>query len=159
LDIGATFKPFVFWQNYEDYFLNQMAFNASIKLEYRWRPWISLVLDAGYNEFKLPPTPRNNNRVTRYHWWNIVPSIRYYFPFNNFKPYLTGGPGLFMPREGNNRLGFKVGLGFDYSLSDRFIFEIGTEYLYLFEKEGDPHFNGGRFAYQHVHTGISYRLN
>jgi len=142
----------IVWEKYQDYFELHGCFNAIINLEYRWRLW-SVVLDIGYNEFKLKEFDRH------YHWWNITPSIRYHIPMKRFKPFINVGPGLYIPREGNNRFGFKAGLGFDYDIGNGLLFEMGTDYHQVFSKKGDANFGGKKFAFQHFHVGVIYCLN
>lgn len=97
--------------------------------------------------------------MEHYHWWNITPSIRYHFPMKRFKPFINVGPGLYIPREGNNRLGFKAGLGFDYEIGNGLLFEMGTDYHQLFSRKSDSNFGGKKFAFQHFHVGVVYCLN
>jgi opacity protein-like surface antigen len=133
--------------------INGLNFNCIINLEYRWSCWWSVVLDIGYNDFK------RKEINDHFHWWNITPSIRFHFPLKRFKPFINIGPGFYIPREGDNRLGVKAGLGFDYQISDRLLFEMGTDYHHTFAKKAEANFDGKKFAFQHFHVGVVYCLN
>ena len=155
--VGGT----IIWNKSPSTYLrnNEPHINIIINWEYYWRcPHWSLALEIGYNDFK------RKELNDHFPWWNISPSLRYHFPLKRFKPFINTGPGLYIPREGEIRLGVKAGLGIDYQINDRLLFEMGTDYHHTFAKKTVTSFDGiklaidNKFAFQHFHVGFAYSL-
>ena len=147
---GATY-PYDEW--YEDTF----CFNAIVDFEYKLK-WIlgywALAVEFAYNDFKW-----DELEVKRHFpWWNVSTTIRYYYPVMRFRPFIDIGPGFYIPDEGDNRFGAKLGLGVGYAISDRVVIEVGTDYHSIFSGEEDTLHQDEGTSFQHFHAGIIYRL-
>ena len=119
-------------------------------------PWRSeFTLEVGYNEFKWD-LPGLNASNQKFYWFNVNPAIRLTFGKSNIKPFISAGPGIYFPKEGNARLGLKGGLGFNYQISDRFMVEIGGDYHYISLKEGN--ILGKSTDFFHAHGGIVFTM-
>jgi len=122
---------------------------------YCWCRWI-LLIELGYNNFQWD-IPEGMLTDKTFHWWNINPSLRYYLGEGNIKPYLTFGPGVYLYKYENanlTRFGGKIGLGFDYNLSDRVMFEMGGDFHHVFLKAEDSLAWKKAFSFPHVHAGF-----
>ncbi|NIM80591.1 MAG: hypothetical protein GTN53_13350 [Candidatus Aminicenantes bacterium] len=112
----------------------------------------------GYNSFKWDPDlvdPADDN----FYLWNVNMTLRRYFGKARFRPFINFGPGLYAPRLGTPRPGFKAGLGIDIQISDRVYFELGSDYHHMFLKEDDLFylFTEKKYFF-HAHGGIVIRL-
>jgi len=113
-------------------------------------PWPEFTLEVGYNVFQWNLGIPGLNE--KFHWWNVNPTMRLTFGKGHLKPYLSAGPGLYFPKEGNARLGFKGGLGIDFQLSEKFMIEMGADYHYISLKEDIIW--GKSFNFFHSHAGM-----
>jgi hypothetical protein len=143
---GGMTKP------YDDWYENTYCFNSIVNFEYHFITRWALVLELAYNDFKWLGTREH------FPWWNISPTIRYYFQIKRLKPFINLGPGFYIPHEGDNRIGAKLGLGLDYPISNRINIEIGTDYHYLLEGNVESLNQDRKTSFQHFHTGIIYKL-
>jgi len=126
--------------------------NFVVNFEYRRRRF-SYVLELAYNDFMLADIDEH------FHWWNVSPTIRYHLPVSDkVRAYVNVGPGLYIPEDGDIRFGGKVGLGVDFHLSKRFIFEMGTDYHTTFGKGEMGEYKDSKFSFQHFHAGFVYKL-
>jgi gingipain R len=142
---GAT-KPFDEW--YE----NTFCFNSIVNFEYHYKLHWAFVLEMAYNDFKWPDLNKH------FPWWNISVTYRYYYPLSKFKPFINAGPGLYIPDEGINRLGVKMGLGLDYPITDRINFEIGSDFHYITEGKKEILNQNKKTSFQHFHTGFTFKI-
>lgn len=143
---GGVTRPYDEW--YEETF----CFNAIVNFEYHFTLRWAVVLEVAYNDFRW------EEQNQRFHWWNFSGTMRYYHPMEKFKPFINIGPGLYIPDEGDNRFGAKIGLGIDYPITDRINIEIGTDYHYIFEGNKEILNQNKKTSFQHFHTGITYKL-
>ena len=137
---------------YDDWYEETGCFNWVVNFEYHfsWR-W-ALVFEVAYNDFMWREPSEH------FPWWNISPTLRYYIPTERLRPYLSIGPGLYIPDEGSNRFGVKVGVGIDYLVNDRLGFEIGTDYHTIFPVDDETLYQDNRTSFQHFHGGLIYRV-
>jgi hypothetical protein len=137
---------------YEDWYEDTFCFNYIVNFEYHFTLRWAVVLEVAYNDFRwIDPDDR-------FPWWNISPTLRYYPPMGRVSPFINCGPGFYMPDEGDNRFGFKVGLGVDYPVTDNIRIEAGTDYHFIPADEEAMYFQDRKTAFQHFHTGIIFRL-
>jgi len=145
---GGVTSPYDEW--YEDTY----CFNAIVNLEYHFALRWAVVMEVAYNDFRW-------ERNQRFQWWNFSGTMRHYYPIANiakFKPFINIGPGFYIPDEGDNRFGAKIGTGVDYPITDRINIEIGTDYHYIFEGNKEYLNQNKKTSFQHFHTGITYKL-
>jgi len=143
---GGYTKPYEEW--YEDAY----NYNAILNLELRWRWNWAFVFELGYNDFNWQDYDKH------FVWWNISTTARYYFPMMNFKPFLNIGPGLYIPDNGDNRFGAKIGFGFEYAFNNRIVFEGGTDFHYIFPGSKRELYQNKKTTFQHFHAGFVFRL-
>lgn len=145
---GGYTKPYNEW--YED----ALHYNIILDLEFRPKKAWGFDVEVGYNDFKLIDNDKH------FPWWNISGTVRYYFGvlMGNFQPLINIGPGLYIPDEGDMRLGAKFGLGIDYILTDRIMFEMGIDYHNIFPAKEKRQDQDKRTSFQHYHGGIIFRL-
>ena len=112
-------------------------------------PWWHFTVEVGYNAFKWDLAEVDET----FHWWNVNPTLRLTFGKSKLKPFISAGPGVYFPKDGDAQFGVKAGLGFDFQLSDKFMFEIGADYHNIFLKEED--FIWGKSTdFFHAHGGF-----
>ncbi len=114
-----------------------------------------LTLEFGYNEFKWAHLGLNESNK-KFYWWNVNPTIRLIFGKSNLKPFISAGPGIYFPKEGSARLGFKGGLGLDYQINDRFMLEIGADYHYILLKDNIIWGKSTDFFHAHGGVGVTF---
>jgi hypothetical protein len=109
----------------------------------KW-PRINFAIEMGYNTKKMNSVmngfkePLGTNAFNeKFYWLSANPTIRLTFGKSNLQPFIKGGPGIYFPKRGKARLGFKGGVGLGLHLSKPFIIEIGGDYHYIFLKEGN----------------------
>lgn len=145
LHSGATY-PYNEW--YEDTF----CFNAIVNIEYHFRLRWAAVFEVAYNDFRW------REQDQRFHWWNFSGTMRYYFPIGNVRIFVNAGPGLYLPDEGDTRLGVKAGLGINFPLSDRLMFEAGSDYHAIFAGNKEILNQNKSTSFQHFHVGVVFKL-
>lgn len=145
---GGVTKPYDEW--YEDTF----CFNSIIDFEYRLKLKWAIVLELAYNDFKWYEPEFKEH----FPWWNISATVRYYYPIKKFRPYIDFGPGLYIPDEGNSRFGVKFGLGIGYTITDRIVIEVGTDYHNIFPGNEERLYQDRKTSFQHFHAGVIFRL-
>lgn len=119
--------------------------NVLIDADYHFSTQYSLVALFGYNDFKSKSTSIDDN-----YWINLSANLRYYQTFGGpWSVYLGGGPGLYIPENGNNELGVNAGLGFDYDYSSLIKFEFGADYHSMFDQD---------IKFMHSHIGVIFRF-
>lgn len=109
-------------------------------------------IEWGWNRFKIEGLDENFD-IT-----NFSPSIRYKFKAGKLNPYLLAGPGLYMPEEGDSKLGIKIGLGVDYRISNHFYLNAGTNFNNVFLVDSRFANNDKNFSFQVFQTGLLFRL-
>jgi len=132
----------------------QESFSLTFAFDPDWRcgnePWkpklpkprVGISFDLAYvkmnsvmNAFK--ETLGTNALNEKFYWLSANPTICLTFGKSHVKPFIKGGPGIYFPKGGKARLGFKGGVGLGFHLSKPFIIEIGGDYHYIFLKEGN----------------------
>ena len=118
---------------------------------------VVIVLDIGVNNFELDFDDLILDNKWR--WVNINPTMRYYFGKRSRRlmPFLTFGPGLYIPKEGDIRGGGKLGFGIDFSISKRLMVEIGTDYHHVFLKDSDL-YKDQKSDFFNAHAGFILQL-
>lgn len=142
LGAGLTFgtEPFIAKSGQENFSFNIGTTGYPVDEEGKKIPWwvrpkVNVIIDFGYYAFKEALVP--NARNEKFYWLSANPTIRLTFGKSNLKPFIKGGPGIYIPKNGKVRLGFKGGLGLEFQLSKRFMIEMGGDYHYIFLKEGN----------------------
>lgn len=119
--------------------------NITVDADYHLRSKWSLVLMAGYNDFKAKTSSVFDN-----YWINLLANLRYYMPVRNpWSVYLGAGPGYYIPENGDNEFGASTGLGLNYKFNNRFSFELGADYNTLF---------GTDISFTQSHIGVVFRF-
>lgn len=96
---------------------------------------VVFLIDLGITNFELD---FDDERLDdKWRWLTINPAMRYYFGQKSLMPFLTIGPGLYIPKKGNLRVGGKLGLGIAYRIKKGFILELGADYHHVFLKNND----------------------
>lgn len=112
-------------------------------------PWWHITVEVGYNVFKWDLVEIDE----KFYWWNVNPALRLTFGKSKLKPFISAGPGVYFPKDGDAQFGIKGGLGFDFQLSDKLMFEMGADYHNIFLKEKD--FIWGKSTdFFHAHAGF-----
>ncbi|MCP5052649.1 MAG: porin family protein, partial [bacterium] len=123
------------------------SFMWGLDIDYRITRRFSLMGFMGYNHFRAAATAGSHT-----HWWNISGNLKFDLSSNpTVWPYINGGIGLYIPKIGNNKLGFNIGLGLDRTLTSNLVFEIGLNYHHILTKLEDPEFLVG-------HLGLIFRF-
>lgn len=137
---GATIPTGSFNNNYDP------DYSIGLDFDYHLTPQFSAVGLLGYNHFNS-----GSSSVSDTYWWNISANLKYEFTTNPLRPYINGGPGIYIPEHGSTELGFNAGLGLDYSLTSDWIMELGADYHHVFTSGSDTQF----FV---PHLGLIYRF-
>jgi hypothetical protein len=102
---------------------------------------VRVYLEFAYNTMNVmnafKETLGTNELNEKFYWLSANPTIRLTFGKSHVKPFIKGGPGIYFPKGGKARLGFKGGVGLGFHLSKPFMIEIGGDYHYIFLKEGN----------------------
>lgn len=123
-----------------------------VNVEYRWSRNFGVVLEGARYNFKLENSDEN------FHWWNVSPTIRYYPQVKILSPFINIGPSLYIPEEGDVRIGGKIGVGIELAISKRFAFELGADYQTIFKKSKKGFELENRINLMGLHVGIALRL-
>lgn len=137
---GAAIPTGSFNNNYDP------DYSIGLDFDYHFTPQFSVMGLLGYNHFNSG-TPS----VSDTYWWNISANLKYEFTTNPLRPYINGGPGIYIPESGSTKPGFNAGLGLDYSLTSDWTIELGADYHYIFTSGSDTQF----FV---PHIGLIYRF-
>lgn len=121
-------------------------FSIGLDFDYHFTPQFSVLGLLGYNHFDS-----GSPSVSDTYWWNISANLKYEFTTNPLRPYINGGPGIYIPESGSTKPGFNAGLGLDYSLTSDWIIELGADYHHVFTSGSDTQF----FV---PHIGLIYRF-
>lgn len=113
------------------------AFSIGLDFDYHLTPQFSAVGLLRYNRFNAV-----NPSISNSYWWNISANfnLKYEFTPGNLRPYINCGPGIYLPKSGSGEFGFNVGLGLDYSLTPKWIIELGGDYHHIFSSGNDTKF-------------------
>jgi hypothetical protein len=124
-----------------------IGFMVGLDIDYRITKLLSLVGFLGYNQFRAASANVNNT-----HWWNISGNLKFDLSANPTAwPYINGGFGLYIPKEGDKKWGFNIGFGLDRAITSNLVFEIGLDYHHILTDEEDPEFFVG-------HLGLVFRF-
>jgi hypothetical protein len=123
----------------------QTGINVLLDVDYHFSNQWTLVSLFGYNNFKSKTTGVDDQYL-----FIISANLRYYKPFSaSWSVYIGGGPGLYIPKNGNTEFGANIGLGINYELNSRVNFEIGADYHAMFS-------NNTQFIQNHI--GVVFRF-
>ena len=139
LHVGSSIPTGSFNNDYDP------SYSVSLDMDYHLTQQFSLVGILGYNDFDA-----SSSSVDDTYWWNISANLKYELNTNPLRPYVIGGPGVYIPEHGSTRAGFNVGLGLDYSLSPSWTLELGGDYHHIFTSGSDT-----QFIVPHI--GVIYR--
>jgi hypothetical protein len=129
--------------------LNQLynpGLSLGWNLDYHFTSQVSLVGYLGYNRFN-PGLPGIDDT----YWWNISANLKYEFNTNPLRPYINGGAGIYIPKNGNVKPGVNFGLGWDFSINANWIVELGGDYHRIFT-------GGTGTSFFTAHTGLIFRF-
>jgi hypothetical protein len=111
------------------------AINIGCHIGYRIAPQFSLIGLVGYNRFGSG-SPETEDTL----WWNISGNLKSEIVKDPFRVYINVGPGIYISKTGAVKRGFNVGAGAAYSLTSKYIIEIGADFHRVYIEGIDPHF-------------------
>ncbi|UCD94127.1 MAG: outer membrane beta-barrel protein, partial [Candidatus Zixiibacteriota bacterium] len=121
------------------------GFNILLDLDYHFLPNWSVVALLGYNDFKSKVSGIDDN-----YWINLSANIRYLRPLSPpWYLYIGGGPGFYIPENGDSEFGANIGFGVDYRFRPNIDFEWGIDYHAIFDPE---------IQFTHTHVGVIFRF-
>jgi len=121
------------------------GFNVLADVDYHFSPRLSLVGLFGYNAFKSKMAGVDDT-----YWINLSANVRYHRPLNGaLSTYIGGGPGFYIPEDGDGEFGANLGFGFDYEYSPFVTFELGADYHNIFDPD---------IQFIHSHAGVIFRF-
>ncbi len=109
--------------------------NLGCHIGYRLAPQFSLVGLAGYNRFGSGSSVTDDTL-----WWNISGNLKSEIVKDPFRVYINVGPGIYISKTGALKRGFNVGAGTAYSLTSKYIIEIGADFHRVYIEGLDPSF-------------------
>ncbi len=98
-----------------------------VDVDYRLTSRFSLLGLAGLNLFNS-----SFPKVDDTSWWNFSFNFKYELGTTSIRPYINGGPGMYLPKKGKVKPGLNVGCGVDYSVSPPLTIESGVNYHHIF---------------------------
>jgi len=111
--------------------------NLGGQIETRFSPQFSLLGMIGYN--RLGRKSSANEGTLAY--WNISANLKSEIGRSRFRLFINVGPGLYIPDGGVIQPGFNFGLGTSYSLTSKWLMELGINVHYIFTGEvPEPNF-------------------
>ncbi|HUX53265.1 MAG TPA: C25 family cysteine peptidase [Williamwhitmania sp.] len=123
------------------------GFGFLFDLEFPIKRNLSLVLYAGYNQFKSKVTGTDDLSIT-----NISLNVKYYqqLPSNpSLLYYVNAGPGYYSTTDSHNGLGANIGAGFSYALGNRLSMELGADWHTI---------QSQRRKFAQIHLGLIYKF-
>jgi hypothetical protein len=111
------------------------AINLGCHLGFRFAPQFSLIGLVGYNRFGSSSSVMDDTL-----WWNISGNLKSEIVKDPFRIYVNVGPGIYISKTGALKKGFNVGAGAAYSLTSKYIMEIGADFHRVYIKGLDPSF-------------------
>lgn len=121
------------------------GYSIILDFEYAYTQQLSALGLLGYNQFK------GTGVVNDTHWWNVSGNVKYKFTQDPTSLYINGGVGVYIPKSGSTKPGYNIGIGFDYSLSRDWTFEVGADYHNIFTAGDDT-------KYVVPHLGVIYHF-
>lgn len=122
-----------------------LSFNVLVDIDYHLSPYLAIVGLFGYNDFKSKITGVDDN-----YWINLSANLRYYQPVSGpWSIYVGGGPGYYIPKDGDSGFGANAGCGVNYEYSSPIAFELGADYHWIFDPE---------IQFVHSHAGLILRF-
>ena len=118
--------------------------NVLLDLDYHFSPQLSLVGLLGYNAFGSKTAGVDDN-----YWANFSVNAKYRLFTGALSPYLMGGPGYYIPKEGDSGFGANLGFGIDYDYGNSITLELGGDYHIVF---------GEDIQFLHSHAGVIFRF-
>ena len=109
--------------------------NIGCHIGYRFAPQFSLIGLVGYNPFGSG-SPETEDTL----WWNISGNLKSEIVTDPFRVYINVGPGIYISKTGDIKRGFNIGAGAAYSLTSRYIIEIGADFHRVYIEGLDPNF-------------------
>jgi opacity protein-like surface antigen len=117
----------------------------AIDMEYKLNDQFSVLALGGYNHFKAEFPGMDSA-----YWWNVSANLKLTFSTTGTGPYVNGGCGIYIPKNGKMKPGYNVGAGIDYALRPNLVFEIGVDYHHILTDFEDP-------AFYTAHVGLIFR--
>ena len=140
LHAGAAAPAGTFANDYDP------SYSVAIDFDYHFTPQLSAVFLVGYNHFKSGAP-----LVDDTYWLNVSANLKYELPLFPIRPYINGGPGIYIPETGSRKFGFNAGLGRDVTLTPNWTAEFGADYHHIF-------MNGGEIQFVVGHAGLIFRF-
>ncbi len=109
--------------------------NLGCHIGYHFAPQFSLIGLVGYNRFGSSSSLTDETL-----WWNISGNLKSEIVKNPFRVYINVGPGIYISKTGDLKRGFNVGAGAAYSLTSKYIIEVGADFHRVYIKGLDPNF-------------------
>lgn len=127
---------------FENFFDEDVSF--TLDLERRLKPRLYLVGLLGYHRFDASDPAFDDTYL-----WNVSLNLKYQLLSGTVRPYLAGGPGLYIPESGSSEPGVNVGLGLDFVLDPHWTFELGADHHVIFTSGGDTEFTVPHIGFIH----------
>jgi hypothetical protein len=137
---GATFPTGNFGSSYNS------SYMFGLNIDHHFTPQFSMIGFLVYNHFRASSTLWDDTYL-----WNLSANLKYEFPTYPFRPYINGGAGIYIPKNGSIKPGVNVGLGLDYSLNANWTAELGGDYHHIFT-------SGSSMRFFVTHAGLIYRF-
>lgn len=105
--------------------------SLAMDIEKRLLPQLWAVGMVGFNHFDASSDT---------HWWNFSANLKYEFTTQGLRPYVNGGGGLYVPKNGSSKAGYNVGGGVNFDLASDWTLELGVDYHEVFTGGTNPQF-------------------
>ena len=116
-----------------------------LSLEYRFDRRFSVRGLVGYHSFRTA-----NASPVEDQWWNISANVKYELGVSRNRPYLVGGPGVYIAGEsGSSNFGFNVGFGLDRRYGANWSLVVEADYHQISEVSGDVRFVTSWLGFAH----------
>jgi len=115
--------------------LYKAGFNILVDFEYPIKKRFSLRTLLGYNQFQSKLTGLDDTSII-----NINFNLKYSTSGSPLTFFAEAGPGYYIIKDADNKIGANVGCGFQYRLSQRIRFELAAHHNTIFTNEKNTYF-------------------
>lgn len=122
------------------------AYSIGLDFDYHFSSRFSLVGLLLYNHFNAGASSASDT-----YWSNISANFKYEFVQRVPHPFINGGPGIYIPKNGSTKAGYNIGLGVNIPLTLNLILELGADYHHVF-------ITGNEVDFSVQHIGLIYKF-
>jgi hypothetical protein len=126
--------------------LYKAGFNILVDFEYPLKKRFSLRTLLGYNQFKSKLVGLDDTSI-----FNINLNVKYSTPGKPLTFFAEAGPGYYIIKDADNKMGVNVGCGFNFRLSQRIRLEFAAHHNTIFTSDKHTYF-------LHLGGGLIIRL-